>query len=67
MNQIEVNLTSKFIKNCPFCGSLASIESTTFGDSRIINYRIRCIKNGHALDWWEDTIEDAIQVWNARV
>ena len=54
------------IKNCPFCGESAKIESATFGDSIIKYYRVDC-ENGHSLDWWGDTPEEAIYLWNQRI
>jgi len=55
------------IKKCPFCGSDSVIDLTTFGDSTFKFYRVRCIgEDGHALDNWQDTPEEAIKFWNKR-
>jgi len=52
---------------CPFCGCEAEIESDD-AECRPLSYRIRCLNHDwHALDWWEDTPEEAISVWNKRV
>lgn len=49
---------------CPFCGSECRIDIETF--SNTLNYRVRCVDNYHALDWWEENENDAIKVWNER-
>ena len=51
---------------CPFCGSDTEIETTTFGDSMTDNFRVNCKQKGHSLDWWSDTVDEAILVWNER-
>ena len=51
---------------CPFCGSDTEIETTTFGDSMIDYFRVNCRQKGHSLDWWSDTVDEAISVWNER-
>ena len=51
---------------CPFCGSDTEIETNTFGDSMTEYYRVNCKQKGHSLDWWSDTIDEAISVWNER-
>lgn len=51
---------------CPFCGSDTEIETTTFGDSMIDYFRVNCKQKGHSLDWWSNTIDEAILVWNER-
>jgi sarcosine oxidase delta subunit len=53
------------ILTCPFCGEAGNLEDTMFGDSMVEYYRVGC-KNGHTLDWWADTVEEAIDVWNTR-
>ena len=50
---------------CPFCGANARITSTTFGDSMTEYYRAEC-DNGDALDYWDDTEDEARQTWNKR-
>jgi len=52
--------------HCPFCGSDCELETTTFGDCMTDYFRINCKENGHSLDWWEETKEKAIVVWNER-
>jgi len=52
--------------HCPFCGSDCEFETTTFGDCMTDYFRVSCKEGGHALDWWEDTKEEAIVVWNER-
>jgi hypothetical protein len=55
------------IKLCPFCGYPCEMDTTTFGDSMIIYYRIRCIgPKSHSLDQWNDTPEEAVESWNER-
>ncbi len=51
---------------CPFCGSECEFETTTFGDSLIDYFRIRCKQKGHSLDWWENSKKEAVNVWNCR-
>ena len=52
---------------CPFCGSTAEIESTTFGDSMIEYYRACCTGvSSHSLDCWSDSPADAAVEWNLR-
>ena len=51
---------------CPFCGSDTEIETTTFGDSITDYFRVNCKQKGHSLDWWSDTVDEAISVWNER-
>lgn len=51
---------------CPFCGSDTEIETTTFGDSMTDYFRVNCKQKGHSLDWWSDTVDEAISVWNER-
>lgn len=51
---------------CPFCGSDTEIETTTFGDSMTDYFRVNCKQKGHSLDWWSDTVYEAISVWNER-
>lgn len=51
---------------CPFCGSITEIETTTFGDSMTDYFRVNCKQKGHSLDWWSDTVDEAISVWNER-
>jgi len=52
---------------CPFCGCEAEIEPSRFNEYPPPLYRVRCLgPDRHALDWWEDTPEEAISVWNKR-
>lgn len=53
----------KDILPCPFCGSSAEIESSTFA---IEYFRVICTLNGHKIDWWEEDKDTAIAVWNER-
>ena len=50
---------------CPFCGSECSVEGIEFGDNPTTYYRVTC-KEEHSLDWWSDTQQDAVDVWNQR-
>ena len=52
---------------CPFCGSECDFETTTFGDSMIDYFRVNCKENGHSLDWWVTSKEEAVSVWNCRI
>lgn len=54
------------IKTCPFCGFECHIETTTFGDSMVDYFRIKCNQHEHALDSWMSSIEEAIKIWNER-
>lgn len=51
---------------CPFCGSDTEIETTTFGDSMTDYFRVNCKQKGHSLDWWVESKDEAITVWNER-
>ena len=51
---------------CPFCGSDTEIEMTTFGDSMTEYFRVICKQKGHSLVWWEESIGEAIIIWNER-
>ena len=51
---------------CPFCGSDTEIETTTFGDSMTDYFRVNCKQKGHSLDWWVESVDEAISVWNER-
>ena len=56
------------IKNCPFCESESSVTSREFGDADILYFRVRCGgENGHTLDSWHDTPEEASFEWNQRI
>jgi hypothetical protein len=53
------------IQPCPFCGADTGIEAAGFGDSQEIFFRVKCTGyDGHSLDCWDSTKEDAIRSWN---
>ena len=57
---------SKLLKKCPFCGSSAKIVPNTFGDGGSAYYRVEC-EEGHSLDQWDETSQEAGDAWNKRV
>ncbi len=55
------------IKNCPFCGAAAKIETWMTDRSDVEFFRAKCDgSDGHALGYWSDTSHDAVTEWNCR-
>jgi hypothetical protein len=56
---------SEELKVCPFCGGNAKIEEWQPGDRSKVVFRVNCV-NDHSLDWWTETPDEAILIWNIR-
>lgn len=59
------------IKPCPFCGSEAKLikrEEEHYSTGKdIISYDVVCCNNeNHSLDYYADTPEEIINIWNER-
>ena len=52
------------LKPCPFCGAKAHMQQFD-SDDIYPGYRVECA-GGHALDWYEDTPQQAAALWNQR-
>ena len=59
--------TSNELKSCPFCGSIAKIETGIQSDKTL--YWVSCSNNNCAISpsgWMRETEERAIDDWNCR-
>lgn len=54
------------LKNCPFCGFDANIETVTTAAEKVPRYRIRCYKCWCMTDWDNWSPEEASEKWNRR-
>ena len=56
------------LKKCPFCGSMAHIQSNTWGDTDRESYSVICGNPKCEMETgWFDTKKEAIEFWNRRV
>ena len=56
------------LKNCPFCGGKAAMESMITVAEMVTRFRVRCTGKGCAIaiDWDNFNQDEAAMKWNRR-
>lgn len=54
------------LKNCPFCGCEAIMQTFTTAMEKVRRFRVRCSKCWCMTDWDNFSEESAAEKWNRR-
>lgn len=54
------------LKDCPFCGSGAIINTFVTAAERVQRFRVKCLKCWCETDWDNFSEDEAKQKWNTR-